>query len=777
MLREAFTSPIRELLATDEWLVAEKEYNAEQNLAFESIFGLANGRMGNRGSHEEGDVRKTLPANYVHGVFDRSEAFMRELCNTPDWTKLRMFYECMPIGPESGKLSEYIRVLDMQNGLLCKHYVLQSEDGRHTRVEALKLLSRAHDRCGLLRVYVTPLDYEGVLEFENVIDATVTNFMDFPRFRVKHLRTEEVSSLDGQGCYVQSRTRDFDLPIGTATALRLTDLAGRDKQRSRAFKGYGEVACEFADAQCALGETLVIEKTAAVATGRDCQGVRAQAKRELNALLDRGVEAEIAMHRRCYAELWEQADVVIEGDVPMQHALRFNIFHLMSTPSPYDNQTNIGAKLMHGEEYGGHAFWDTELFVLPFFDYVFPQIAKNLVQYRFGMLEAALVNARACGYRGAKYPWESADTGEEECPAWTIDPDGNCYRCHVADYEHHVTAAVAYGACHYAQITGDEAFMESMGLEILLQTARFWVSRMQWNGETKQYEILGVTGPDEWHEPVDNNAYTNHLARWNVQEGCKRLKAFQQQKPTEAAALRAKLNLSDSELCDWQIHAEHIRVQEKPGLLEQFDGYFEIPDAVIDAWDEQGMPILPASCAGKRGMQRNILKQADVVMLMFLMPYAYDAQTQRINFDYYEQRTLHRSSLSPAIHCMMGLRVGEAERAYDYLERSAYVDIRNNQGNTREGIHAASCGGTWQCVTLGYCGMGVNPTGKLTFTPHLPKQWIEVRYAIAWRGQRLRIRVTHGHVEVVAAQEEVRYEVNGQEKVAAVCDCGNGFPH
>lgn len=766
MLRDRFSPQVAALLSTDEWLVAEEGYDDSQTLVYETLFALANGRMGNRASHEEGDTRRTLPANYIHGVFDRSEAFMRELCNTPDWTKLKIYLAGDPIGPGSGRTEAYLRVLDMRGGLVAKRYVCETSGGRRTLVETVKLLSRAHPRVGLIRLYVTPLNYGGLLEFENIIDATVANFMDMPRFRVRHLKTVDIGDLRGMGCYVESATRDNGLPVGTAAMLRMYRGGASVEAPSRRFRAFGEVACEFVDASLAQGETLCLDKYAAVATGRETGGVMALCRRELEALDCRGFEQELAMHKAALAAMWERADVKIEGDAEMEHAVRFNIFHLMSTPDPLDSRVNIGAKLLHGEEYGGHAFWDTELFVLPFFNYAFPDIARNLVQYRYHLLGKALENARANGYGGAQYPWESADTGEEECPAWTIEYDGSCYRCYVADYEHHVTAAVAYGLDQYVRITDDSLLMREMGLELLLQTAQFWASRMEWNPEAERYEIRRVTGPDEWHEPVNNNTYTNHLARWNLLRAVELFRAHEREHPAQARALGDRLRLSETELEQWRHQADRLFLQADKGLIEQFDGYFAIPDAVIGRWDEKGMPVMPESCKGKRGMERKVLKQADVVMLMFLLPGAFDMQTQRENFDYYEKRTMHRSSLSPCIHCMMGLRVGDDQRAYAYLERSAYVDLRNNQGNAREGIHAASAGGTWQCVTLGYCGMSVTPDGLLAFSPRLPQRWTQVDFHIQWRGDLLHVQADHRSVRVLSQGGPIRYLVNGEPCVS-----------
>ncbi|MFZ2539722.1 MAG: glycosyl hydrolase family 65 protein [Oscillospiraceae bacterium] len=766
-LRDKFSSKIKNILSSDEWLVAEESYNPRENSAYESIFCLASGSMGNRASHEEGDVRNTLPANYVHGVFDRSEAFQRELCNTPDWCKLKMYFECDPIGVESGKsVTEYIRVLDMKNGIVAKHYICEAYDGRKTKVEILKFLSRKSPKCGAFRVYLTPLNYSGIIEFENIIDATVTNFIDFPRFRVKHLNTTQVTDFSEFGIYVQSETRDLKLSVGTGTAVKILDENNNDILKSRCFKKFGELASEFLDVKAKEAQTITIEKYAAVTSEKDFSDVKEATEKEIRAIFEKGFDKELDEHIEEYKKLWDMGDIIIKGDDSLQKALRFNVFHLMSTPNPNDNRTNIGAKLIHGEEYGGHAFWDTELFILPFFDYVFPKVARNLVEYRYLLLDKARENAKNNGYLGAKYPWESADTGDEECPSWTIEPDGSCERCYVADYEHHVTAAVAYGAMKYATITGDTEFFDNIGIEIFVETARFWVSRLELNENENRYEIHKVTGPDEWHEPVNNNAYTNHLAKWNITKALEVLSSYKTQKPQIYSKLKEKIFLSEEELQDWEEKAQKIYVRNKTGLIEQFDNYFKLEDAVIEEWDKNGMPVLPKKLESFPKEQRCILKQADVIMLMFLMEYEFDLETQRINFDYYEKRTLHRSSLSPSIHALMGLRVGDSKRAYSYLERSAYVDITNNQRNTKEGIHAASAGGTWQCVTLGYCGMSIDNDGGLVFTPHLPQNWSEVNYSICWKGSPMRITVKDNDVTIILedAKETVMYKVRGKEK-------------
>lgn len=769
MIRDHFNKELRELMSDDEWLIVREDYNPDQNLAYESLFGLANGRMGNRAAFAEGGNKKTLPANYIHGVFDKSEAFMRELANTPNWLELKMYFLREPFGIEDNQeLNDFISVLDIKKGILFHSYTLTTQSGRKTKIEKLKFLSRSNSYLGAVRTYITPLNYGGLFEFENRIDGTVTNFADFPRFRVKHLNTLEINDLEGKGAFLKSETRDFGLQIGTAAAVEVKNLKGEDRLKSKQFRAFGEIACEFFDLELAENETVVIDKLAAVCTERDQEDVYQACLKNIEEFKEKGLERELAEHLEVYKKMWSQADLILEGDKKMQQALRYNIFQLMSTPSPDDNQTNVGAKLLHGEEYGGHAFWDTELFVLPFFNWTFPEIAENLVEYRYNLLDKAKDNARENGYQGAKYPWESADTGEEECPAWTIEPDGTCYRCYVADYEHHVTAAVTLGMANYVKITGDQKFMNKKGIHILLETARFWVSRFSYNEEHDYYEILKVTGPDEWHEPVDNNAYTNHLAKWNIDFALEKLKEYEDSDPEFYNQLCQELEIDRNLIEEWEKLSEKIYTVGDQGLIEQFEGYFDLECEIINQWDENKMPLMPESLKGKDKNEICILKQADVVMLMFLLPDKFDLETQRINFDYYEKRTLHRSSLSPSIHCMMGLRVGDSRRAYDYLERSAYVDLDNNQGNTREGIHAASAGGTWQSVVLGYCGMKIDQDGTLAFEPSLPDKWERVKYSINWKGEILDIEVTQQDLKVSrrekSASEDIFYKVNFEKR-------------
>ena len=406
--------------------------------------------------------------------------------------------------------------------------------------------------------------------------------------------------------------------------------------------------------------------------------------------------------------------------------------------------------------------------MLPFFAYVFPETAKNLENYRYHLLPAAKENAKKNGYQGAQYPWESADDGTEQCPDWTIEPDGTCYRCYVAVYEHHVTAAVAYGIYNYARITGDMEFLYGKGAEILTETARFWASRCQWIPEHDRYEIRQVTGPDEWHEPVDNNLYTNYLAKWNLRYVIGLLSRLSEQAPEKYRELVEKTGLTETEVENWQQVQEKIYLPRKADsdILEQFEGYFDLEEVLIEEYDENDWPIRPKALDHMKKGETQILKQADVVMLLHLLGNEFDEKTIADNYHYYEKRTLHGSSLSPSIYSIMGLQVGDSGKAYRYLKRAALLDLLNLQKNTREGIHAANTGGVWQTVVFGFAGVSEDQEGALHLDPRLPKEWEGLEFGLTFRGRRLAIRIDgEGQGEVTRLSgEPMKVWINGREK-------------
>lgn len=758
MIRDIFSSDIKEVVSDDKWVILQDEYKYRENLKYESVFGLTNGYMSTRGAYEEGSIN-SLPCTFVNGVFDKSETFMRELANLPNWLGIKLYIEKELIGIDNCEIVEFSRALDMKNSLLTKRIKLRDYKGRETLIEGVRFLSRNNVHRMGIKLNVTPLNYSSIIEMENIIDASVINFADAPRFKVKHIELVNNSLLDENGVYLEVKTRDFKLHVGVGAKTNVYNSLGESIVKSRHFNSFGEVGIEFSDFDAKENETITIYKLGSVYTERELEkeNIKTCVNDEIKAFELDGFECELEKHIKVYEKMWDVADIEIDGDFEVDRAVRFNIYHLMSTGNENDDHVNVGAKLLHGEEYGGHAFWDTEIFMLPFFSYVFPKTARNLVGYRYNLLDAARKNAIENGFKGAKYPWESADTGSEECPDWTIEPDGSCYRCYVAKYEHHVTSAVAFGIYNYFKITKDEEFFYEKGAEILLETARFWNSRCEYNESLDRYEINDVTGPDEWHEPVNNNCYTNYLAKWNLELGIKIVSMLKAYDENLYKNLCEKISLKDEELSIWKTTAEKIYLPKKENtkLLEQFEGYFNLKDITIEEYDENDMPIRPEILKTTRARHTQLIKQADIVMLMYLLKNEFDDETKKINYDYYEKRTLHGSSLSPSIYSIMGLEVNDTSKAYRYLKRGAFIDLKDLQRNTREGIHAANAGGVWKTVVFGFAGMYIDENENLCFKPKMPTKWSNLKFKINYNGKLNLININSNNevsVEVIESK-------------------------
>lgn len=770
MIRDRFSEKLQTLLGGDEWLILQDEYDAAENLNYESLFCLTNGYLGTRGSYEEGTV-KSLPCTFVNGVFDKSETFMRELANLPNWLGIRLYVEKELIGIENCSILEFSRVLDMKHAMLVKRFLLEDKKGRQTLVEGIRFVSRANVHRMAVKLYVTPINYDGIIEVENIVDGSVINFADAPRFKVKHTYLVANERLTENGVYIECATRDNHLHVGTGAFLD-AERNGKSVIKTRQFYAFGEQTIEFQDFDAEQGVTTEITKYASIYTERDLPKyeLHSAVKNEIDAFVERGFEQELAEHFKVYEEMWKEADIQIQGDFDLDRAVRFNIFHLMSTGNEHDDRVNVGAKLLHGEEYGGHAFWDTELFMLPFFAYVFPKTAKNLESYRYRLLDAARTNAAKNGYKGAQYPWESADDGTEQCPDWTIEPDGTCYRCYVADYEHHVTAAVAYGIYDYVKITKDTSFLLKKGAEILMETARFWASRCEYITEKDRYEIRKVTGPDEWHEPVDNNVYTNYLAKWNLRYVIALIQDLKEHHREDYDRIAEKISLTEKEIEEWNLVQSKIYLPRKEGtqLLEQFEGYFDLQEVTIQEYDKNDWPIRPAELKTMKTKETQIIKQADVVMLLHLMGEEFDEETTKLNYSYYEKRTLHGSSLSPSIYSIMGLKVGDDTKAYRYLRRAAFIDLINLQKNTREGIHAANAGGVWQTVVFGFAGLSIDADGILNITPKMPKEWEGVTFRIHYLNSWLEISIDAKNNAAVKVLEGAQTDVKVNGKLMRV---------
>jgi kojibiose phosphorylase len=452
--------------------------------------------------------------------------------------------------------------------------------------------------------------------------------------------------------------------------------------------------------------------------------------------------AALEANARAWAQEWNRTDVIIEGDDEAQIALRFNLFHMLIAAPRHDDCVNIGAKTLSGFGYRGHAFWDTEIFMLPLLTYTAPHIAKNLLNYRYRNLPGARRKAQANGFEGAQFPWESADTGDEVTPTWVphFADRTKLVRIWTGDIEIHISADIAYAARQYWRVTGDDEWFVAKGAELILDTAKFWGSRAEWHADVGRYEINDVVGPDEYHEHVDNNAYTNRMAQWNLQTALDALEWLKAHAPAKAAELTDKLQLTAQTLDHWRDVIEKITLPVESrgaGLIEQFEGYFRRKDIDLAALEPRTKSA--QEVFGIEGCnQTQILKQPDVLMLQYLLRDHYSDEAVRVNYDYYAPRTDHTygSSLGPSIMAIMACEVGKPEDAYEHFRRAVRADLRDVRGNAGDGIHGASAGGTWQAVVFGFGGLHIAPQGsRWAAHPRLPHHWKRLAFKFFHRGE------------------------------------------
>ncbi|MDQ1483522.1 MAG: kojibiose phosphorylase, partial [Actinomycetota bacterium] len=566
--------------------------------------------------------------------------------------------------------------------------------------------------------------------------------------------------------YLEMRTIDTGINLGYGAALQSSPQPDR-----RAVQRSYERIEEQPHFTVGSGQTVRLDKLVGIATSRDqVDDVQASCLETLRTHAATGFDANLQRSREVWEQMWADCEVAIDGDAEGTRALRFGLYQLLIAANGDDPTVNIGAKSLTGEGYKGHVFWDTEILMLPFFIYTQPDTARSLLRYRYHTLEAARELARDSGLRGARYPWESADTGREECPIWTVD---GANRFWTRDEEIHVSADVAYGVLTYVEATGDTEFLTDFGAEILFETSRFWADRATHEPETDRYAIKQVMGPDEFHSHVDNNAFTNRMAQWALRQSVQVYADLSEHQPDALTVIATKIGLDPEEVEQWRNVAAKMVYHLDParGVLEQFDGYFQRLDVPITEWDQNNMPLYPKGYHHFNCEDTQLLKQPDVVMLMHVLPDEFSEEVKKVNFEYYEARTLHKSSLSPAIHAIMGIEVGDSTRALQYFYRSALVDLANNQGNTEEGIHIASAGGTWQILVCGFGGFRVRHH-QMTFNPWLPAEWQEIAFALRWRGNSVRVTISHtaAVLTLEAPAGVTEHVVVGAEKVTLVAN-------
>ncbi len=730
---------LRSALQHAAWQVTEHKFDPSSQHHKETVFTSGNGNMCLRGAFEEG-YPASRPACFMHRLWDDMPINFTELANLPEWWGVQLEVNGAWFGLDQGKVLAYRRSLDLRTGVLSRTVRWQPDaHGPIVDLHFERFTSLADPHVAAVKLEMAVVEGDAAIRIRTGLDAHVEN--------TGLLHWDLVDqSVDAEHLMLHVRTRAtrIELAVVAAVSFLRPDDAGLAPAAEESINlqlcdAKGQPMLER-NAHLGPGDRIALHKFVAIVPSYDADDPVAVARKKALAGAMDGYTAWRAASDAEWDKLWETADVLVEGDVEAQLALRFNIFQLLIAAPRTTDRASIGAKTLSGFGYRHHVFWDTEIFMLPLFTFTEPELARHMLMYRWHNLPAAREKARRNGYDGAQFPWESAGDGREVTPTWVqhfADPT-QLIRIWTGDIEIHITADIAYAVMQFWAATGDDEWMRNYGAEIVLDGASFWASAARLEADGK-YHYRNVIGPDEYHDRIDDNAYTNFMARWHLQTAFDVLEWLRREHPEDARRLGETLDLNPTRLEQWHKVVEDIcfPVDPETGLIEQFSGYFQCEDvdfAVLR--DPQRTRSMQAILGIEGCAATQNLKQPDVLMLQYLLPERFSEEQVRINWEYYDPRTDHEhgSSLGPSISAVMACRVGHCDDGYQHFLRAARADLLDVRHNAGDGIHGASAGGLWQAVVFGFAGLKISREGW-TLAPSLPPGWTRLAFKFYYRGR------------------------------------------
>ncbi|MGG3309911.1 glycoside hydrolase family 65 protein [Paenibacillus lautus] len=754
---------MKQYLKLDEWSIIEEGFDPHTHEISESIFSIGNGFMGQRANFEESYSGSSLQGSYMAGVYypDKTRVgwwkngypeYFAKVLNSTNWIGIGIEIDGAPLDLAKSTVKNFVRELNMKEGFLSRSFTAVMEDGKELKVEAVRFVSIVRHEIGAIRYAVTPLNFSGELTITPYLDGDVKN-KDSNYDEKFWLEVFKEAAQGSAALTVKTKKLDFHVTSVMSYAILKNDeklelQAELVEKEKYAGNRVGIPVSE--------GEVITIYKYVANVTSRNHGfGELVDAARAvLEPAARTGFELLLKEQADAWGDKWKESDIVIEGDVAAQQAIRFNIFQLNQTYSGEDDRLNIGPKGFTGEKYGGSTYWDTEAYCLPFYlSTADASISRNLLIYRYKHLEKAKENAKKLGFtKGALYPMVTMN-GEECHNEWEITFE-----------EIHRNGAIAYAIYNYVNYTGDFSYLGQYGLEVLVEISRFWEERVNYVPAKDQYMMLGVTGPNEYENNVNNNWYTNRIASWTMEYTLDVLEYLKENENSRYAELTAKLGLQDVETTKWQdiISKMYYPVDEELGVFLQQDGFLNKELVPVKELDPVHLP-LNQNWSWDRILRSVYIKQADVLQGLFFLGDQYDLATKKRNFDFYEPFTVHESSLSPCVHSILACELGYQEKAYEMYLRTARLDLDNYNNDTEDGCHTTSMAGTWMSVVHGFGGLRVKD-GVLHLNPFIPGHWSSFSFKVMFRGSRLKVNVKGKETIIVNETDTPAVlNVNGKE--------------
>lgn len=714
------------------WTFVESPFQSARRRGMDALFTLGNGYLGCRGFFEEEqeDV-EGLGGIYMAGVFGEGalkawKGMHRELVNTPNflWLSIRVDGEQVLARP--GRISNYTRSLHMRDGTMTRSFVWRSAKGIKVRFGFERFISVADLHLAGQRVWITPLNGTPRIEVvsgiqANVIQHNMVTTIPLPvQPGRRHLKTLQIRD---HALEAQVDTLPDGVRIAEGQQILVEGPAGPIAGRPAPAPGLAAERFVFTGK---VNAPVQLTKVVHVFTSRDGDAM-ALLRKSLKRAGD--YDELLSAHMRAWARKWSLADIEIDGAEDDQQALRFNLFQLIQACPEHDSRVSLGARGLSGEMHEGSIFWDNEIFKLPFFTFTNPKATRSMLRFRHRTLPEARRHAKELWFDGAMYAWKSGDDGVEETEMGVG-----------AYYAIHIVADIAYALRQYWEATGDDDFLVRYGAEILLETARFWTSRANHDPIRKTYNILAVRGPNEYDVIVNNNCYTNMMARENIRYALEAAALLKRDHPAAWRKLAARLKLKPKELDGWTECARGLVIayDTSRDLYAEDDMYLHRVPFDMKRGKPDSRRVIDGTLPYESMAYYQITKQSDIVTLMNLLPWKFTARQKRVAYEFYEPKTVHDSSLSYAPHAVMAARLGMLKEAYRYFRDCAYLDLADIQLNTICGLHFANLGGTWQAVIQGFAGLWQHDS-RLHLDPHLPPAWKALRFRLQYKGAILRV--------------------------------------
>ncbi|MBP9721148.1 MAG: family 65 glycosyl hydrolase [Bacteroides sp.] len=739
---------MKKFLKTDEWNVIEESFHADNLRAFESIFSLGNGRLGQRGNFEETYSSDTLQGSYLAGIsyLDKTRVgwwkngypnYFTRIPNAPNWSGIivRLIDEELDLA--LWDVDSFERRLDMKEGISYRDFQVTSPKGHKLKVHVEHITSMANQNLCIIKYSVTSVNYEGKISLVPYINGDVKHeTSNFNEKMWNILRAETTSEY----AYLWTQTRHEDSQVCSCMTYQLfknsKEITGNpikiEKEKMTGFSIGADVK---------PGERVTLIKYTAVLSSLyyDRQLLVDEAVSESKKAKAIGWDALVNEHKKVWEDIWNETDVIIDGDPEAQQGIRFNIFQLNQTYRGDDPRLNIGSKGFTGEKYGGNTYWNTELCCVPFFLLSNPKdVARNLLLYRYNHLPKAIENAKKLGFSGgaALYPMVTIN-GDECHNEWEITFE-----------EIHRNSIIAYAIMLYTTMTGNKEYVAHYGLEVLIAISRFWSQRVSFSQPKQKYVILGVTGPNEYENNVDNNWYTNYSCIQCLNVTLEYLEMIALEYPDEYARIRRKTSFDKEETYRWKEIIDNMYMPEDKelGIFVQHDGYLDKELKTVQDIPTNERPI-NQHWSWDRILRSCYIKQSDVLLGLYLYYTNFDKEFIRRNFDFYEPRTVHESSLSPYLHSILASRVGYLDKAYNLFLHATRLDLDDYNNELEQGLHITSMAGGWLAIVRGFAGMQVLE-GLMSFSPTIPQKWNSYTFKINFRERTLQLCINKRNIEV-----------------------------